>query len=371
MRRRLRTVLVVLLTAGLLAIFLRDANFSRVWEVTRHARLDLLSGALILTVAATLVRIERWRGMLALIGGASFAAAGRATVIGFAANALVPGRVGEILRPYLAATRAGLSPASAVGTIVLERLFDLLAIGLSVAVVLVVSAPPVPDVAVLGVVRTGLLTAGAATVVAGIGIVWLNRRPDAALHGIRRLESAASGRFGRSASGVLRRFIHGLAIVRRPGHVAWMMAASLLLWTCIAASVWVTTLAYGIEMPFSGGMLLTGLVAIGVSIPTPAGVGGYHAAYEVGATVLYGAETDRAVAAAFATHFIAFGPITLLGLVLMAQEGLRMAQLAALRHDRSAAASAVSTAPPASAGGGSVPIDSAPSVAPETGGSPR
>ena len=371
MRRCLRAVLVVFLTAGLLAIFLRDASFSRVWEVTRHARLDLLGAALMLTVAATLLRIERWRGMLALIGGASFAAAGRATVIGFAANALVPGRVGEILRPYLAATRAGLSPASAAGTIVLERFFDLLAIGLSVAVVLVAFAPPVADARVLGVVRTGLLMAGAASVLAGIGIVWLNRRTDAVSRGMRRLESAASGRFGRSASVLLRRFIDGLAIVRRPGQVAWMMAASLLLWTCIAASVWVTTLAYGIAIPFSGGMLLTGLVAIGVSIPTPAGVGGYHAAYEMGATALYGAQTDRAVAAAFATHFMAFGPITLLGLVLMAQEGLRMAQLAAFRRDRSLAAPAVRSARSAPAGGGSAPIDPARSVVPEGGGSPR
>ena len=88
-----------------------------------------------------------------------------------------------------------------------------------------------------------------------------------------------------------------------------------------------TSLAFGIDLSFGGSVILTGMVAIGVSVPTPAGVGGYHAAYQLGATALYGAGIDEAVGAALVMHVIAFGPVTLLGLVFMAQEGLGLGSL--------------------------------------------
>ena len=69
------------------------------------------------------------------------------------------------------------------------------------------------------------------------------------------------------------------------------------------------------------------LMVVGVALPTPGGVGGYHAAYQIGATVLYGAQDDRAVGAALVLHLFSFGPVTLLGLVFMARDGLRLTGL--------------------------------------------
>ena len=95
-----------------------------------------------------------------------------------------------------------------------------------------------------------------------------------------------------------------------------------------------TSLAFGIEVSFGESVILMGMVAVGVAVPTPAGVGGYHAAYQLGATSLYGAGVDEAVAAALVMHVIAFLPVTLLGLVFMAQEGLRLGSLSGLSASR-------------------------------------
>ena len=67
-----------------------------------------------------------------------------------------------------------------------------------------------------------------------------------------------------------------------------------------------------------------GLTVVGVAVPTPAGVGGYHAAYQLGATALYGAAVDQAVGAALVMHIFSFGPVTVLGLLFMARDGLKL-----------------------------------------------
>ena len=70
---------------------------------------------------------------------------------------------------------------------------------------------------------------------------------------------------------------------------------------------------------------------IGVAVPTPGAIGGFHEAFRVGATVFYGAPDAAAVGAAIVLHAFSIGPPLLLGLLFAAQEGLnlgRMQQLA-------------------------------------------
>ena len=73
------------------------------------------------------------------------------------------------------------------------------------------------------------------------------------------------------------------------------------------------------------------LLSVGVLAPTPGAVGGFHAAYQIGTMTFYGATIDRAVGAAVVLHAVSFVPVTLVGIALMAREGLsftRMRRLA-------------------------------------------
>ena len=58
------------------------------------------------------------------------------------------------------------------------------------------------------------------------------------------------------------------------------------------------------------------LLVVGVAVPTPGAVGGFHEAFRLGATTFYGAPNDRAVGAAIVLHAVSFVPVTALGLVL-------------------------------------------------------
>ena len=128
MRSRLRAVLVIVLTLGLLAFFFNDVNVADVWTATRAADGSLLVLAVAVTMMVYALRAFRWQYLLAPIGRTHFATAFQTTVIGFCASFLLPARPGEVLRPYLLAKREGLPATAAFATIILERLLDLVTV---------------------------------------------------------------------------------------------------------------------------------------------------------------------------------------------------------------------------------------------------
>jgi uncharacterized membrane protein YbhN (UPF0104 family) len=77
-------------------------------------------------------------------------------------------------------------------------------------------------------------------------------------------------------------------------------------------------------VPFTGSFLITALLVIGVAVPTPGAVGGFHAMFRLGATTFFGAPDDAAVGAAIVLHAFTVGPSLLLGLMFAAQAGLNL-----------------------------------------------
>jgi hypothetical protein len=64
-----------------------------------------------------------------------------------------------------------------------------------------------------------------------------------------------------------------------------------------------------------------------VAMPTPGAIGGFHAMYQISVTTFFGVPTDRAVGGAIVLHAISFVPVTLVGLVFMAREGLSLTRM--------------------------------------------
>ena len=141
---------------------------------------------------------------------------------------------------------------------------------------------------------------------------------------VAQVERVLPQRFGAAAGRFTIRFSAGLGIARQPGRFMRAFVWSFPLWLSISVSVWCVCQAFGIALPPGGSLLLTMLLVLGVAMPTPAGVGGFHAAFQVGVTSFYAAPVDVAVGAALVLHALSFGPVTLLGIVWMARDGLTL-----------------------------------------------
>ncbi|MCC7032698.1 MAG: flippase-like domain-containing protein [Acidobacteria bacterium] len=324
MRAALRTILAVALAVGLVAVFLRNADVSRVWAAMRGARTDLLVAAVGLIIVTYVVRAERWRYLLAPLGPTRFGVAFRTTVIGFAASAVLPARAGEVLRPYLLARREGLSATAAFATIVIERILDLVAVLVLLAAYFVAFDPGMGarDSVLFSAIRMGGLVMAPASVAALVTMYGLAGHPDWLQAWLRRAERVLPGRLAFVLGRAVRMFSEGFGVLRRPERLVASFGWSLVLWLVISAETWAVARALAIDMPFVGAWLMLALLVVGVSVPTPGGVGGFHEAFRVGATSFFAADNDAAVGAAILLHAVSFLPVTLLGLWFAAREGL-------------------------------------------------
>jgi hypothetical protein len=80
-------------------------------------------------------------------------------------------------------------------------------------------------------------------------------------------------------------------------------------------------------------------LVVGVSAPTPGGVGPFEFAY-VEAVMLFGANRDAAAAASIVLHLVSIVPVTLLGLAFMWQDGLTLGGLKDIGDEAKAAENA-------------------------------
>ena len=327
MRRHVRTVVILLLTFGLLAFFLRDANMAGVWAETRRANALLLFVALVATAMTYVLRAWRWQSVLAPIGPTRFATALRTTIIGFAASAILPARAGEVLRPYLLARRERISAPAAFATIIIERLIDLATVLLLFAVfVFVVPASAIAaDPAHLARVKFWGGVAGAGALLA-LGLLFaLAGHPERLGRAALRIERVLPARLASAVARFVETFAQGLAVMRQPSRLVEALVLSFPLWLSIAAQIWLVSQAFHITFPFTGTFLVLMFLVVGVAVPTPGAIGGFHAAYEIAVSTFFGAPADRIVGAAIVLHAMSFLPVTLAGIPLMAREGLTFA----------------------------------------------
>jgi glycosyltransferase 2 family protein len=332
MRTHLRTAVVVLLAVGLLGLFLRNADLRQVAGEMGRARLDLVALAVAVTGVTYLLRAWRWQYMLQPIGTVRFATAFRTTVIGFAANTVLPARAGEFLRPYLLARREGLSASSAFATIMLERVLDTVTVLLLFGAFLVAFDPGMDrlDGTTFTRLKIGGLFASGASALVLVTMFFLAGHPATLQRLIVALHRVLPERLATIAVRLAKTFSAGLAIVRQPARFAIVLLMSIPLWLSIATGIWLVTQAFHIEMPFTGSFLIMALLVVGVAVPTPGAVGGFHYFYQLAVMAFYGAPTDRAVGAAIVMHAVSFVPVALVGLVMLAQEGLSLSRVGSL-----------------------------------------
>jgi uncharacterized protein (TIRG00374 family) len=328
MGSRLRTALVFVLAIALFAWFLRGADLSAVLTQIRRARPDFVVLSLVPLAWTYLARSLRWQYLLEPIGPARFSSAFRTTVIGFAAMALLPARLGDLLRPYLLARREGFPVVSTLATIVMERVLDLVAVLVLLALyVLVLGGRETLPPRLLGPVEASATVAAAAAVVL-LGVMWtLATHPERIAHLVLRSERILPTRVAHALSRLARTFSQGFAVAREARALTFAAIWSFPVWLGIATHAWLITAAFGIAMPFAGAFLLQALLVIGVAVPTPGGVGGYHAMYRLGVTAFFGSSHDAAIGAALVAHAASFVPVVVLGSVFMIQDGLSLTRL--------------------------------------------
>ena len=274
-RPLLRALLGLTISAIALALVVRQVDLAAAWEVLRNAAPAWVAVTIVCIVLDVTLRALRWRGLLAPIARLRLATVAAPLLVGYLANNVLPARLGELVRSHHLGDRTGISRASVLGTVVVERVVDtgVLVVIASAAIVVLSVRGIVASAVLLGLAVTGLL-------VAGLALALVAHRLPFAARGIAELERRPS--VARAAT----RLRGGLAVAGRPrtmaGAIGWSVAA----WASTIVAFAAAGHAIGLELTWGQAALL----AAGVSLVTaiPAGPG-YVGTFELAAVEIAGA----------------------------------------------------------------------------------
>lgn len=307
-----------LVAVVLLLRVVRLESLADAWQ--RANGLYFLPGAALL-LAAMIARGLAWR---ALAGGRIRPSRAFWVLnVGYLVNAVLPLRLGDLARAVLAGSpREGdastITPSSALSSVVLERVLDLVCI-----LGLVLLALPVVAGQAWGgrTIAWTLATAGLGVV--GVLAAGLVRRPLIRWLTMRTTPDSRSARWVER----LESFLHGLDALRD-----WRTALPAILLLAATWFIWLveyTVLLRAFAPSATLGQGLVALVgsALGMMIPSsPGGIGVYEAAV-VGALGVIHIDSETALAYAISVHVLNSAGVIVLGLIGLAREGQTLERL--------------------------------------------
>lgn len=324
MSRRLQMALGVGLGGGLIYLFLRQADLAGVGRALRMANPWYIVAAVVAVLFNQLQRAWRWHFLLRPLGRVRTRPLLECTLIGWGVSLVLPGRLGELARPVSLSRRTSVPASAAIGSVVLERAFDGLTVLVMLGVYLAFFPPPTGLDAqgrlVLETMRTTGMLMLAGLVVVGTMTVLAMRSARMRAFVNRMSERWLPGPVGKLAAS----FMAGMAGLRSPMLIAAIALNSLLLWGNILLIYVLLFSAFDIDLPAYASMPLVAVLVIGVMVPTPGAVGGFHKAAQIGLVNMWGVDNTVAVAYAIVAHAVGFLPHGILGLILLAREGLSL-----------------------------------------------
>lgn len=333
MRQLLPRLLLVLggtaLGIVLLVLLLRSVRADQLAGDLAHVDRTYLLIAIVPFLMNLLFKVPRW----ALLYGdhaPDYDSLFGALNVGYAVNALLPARLGEIVRAYWIRDRAGIPMVRTLSTIALERVAD----GLTLVVMLVVAAP---TVALPSTLIRPALSIGVLFVLALIAMIALafgaTRENHPVWRLVRRLEASRIHLAGQ----LLRQIISGVGALSSPRAGLLLLLYTVVIWGSNSVLVWLVVRALHIDVPIMAGVLLVAVLNLGMTVPSSPGYVGVFDYLMVLVLGLYGVAHTPALAAALIFHAIAFGPVTIIGLIYIARFGaeatLQIIRASATRSD--------------------------------------
>lgn len=302
--------LISFMIALLIVVFVftrLDIDPGEVWSQIKLTNPWIYLLGFVIFYGSFVLRAVRWKWMLSRAGIdeqhgyhiPNMAGMLEIFLLSWFANCIVPAKLGDVYRSYLFKQRTTASFSTTFGTILAERLIDLLVlVGMLLVSGIIVFGTQVP-----GQAGQTVWVGGALVAVGVIGCVALWFARD---HVERLLPERLQHHFARLHDGIF-------AVLRRP----WVFSGmSVLIWLAEGLRVFCVALALDTRLSISTALLVALMSSLLTIIPfTPAGLGVVEGA-TIGVLRLVGVDDSTAVAIALLDRVIGYWSVILVGLPL-------------------------------------------------------
>ena len=322
MFKQKRFWLGLVISLGLLVVVFYQTDPGKIVQSLQQAQYVYLIPGLALYFAGVGVRAVRWHFLLRSIKSIPNSHLFRAVVIGYMANDILPARMGEIVRAYILGSQEKVSKATTLVTIVVERIFD----GLAMLTFIVVTSFLLHFADETIAARIQLVAALFIVAILGLAILaGMPRRAEQIVDFfLQRLPSAT---LRERATRLMHSVLEGLGVLRSPIDSFVVFALSLLAWSFETAMYVVIALGFNIVLPFPVFLLACAFANLVTIAPSTPGYVGVFDAPIVYTLTLFGIDQNLATSYTLVLHATLVLPVTLLGFYYLGRAGLSLSQM--------------------------------------------
>ena len=323
----LRVAFGLVVSLVFLGLFLYRGDLDDFSKWIASANYFLFLPALIVYFVSMVFRSFRWKFLLSSIGPPSFSILLRVVIIGYMSNNVFPMRLGDIVRARYLAWASGIRFGGTLATLVVERIFDGLALLLLmfVAILVLPSQDIYTDLSpALKVVAQTLIFVVPLAFMAICAILAIAANSPAVLMEIvAKMLAWAPTKIGNLAERVLSSFLEGLWVLTNVRRVAIGFLLSFPVWLSEALMYTMLAYAFGLD-EFLGEvqlwaliLLVTAVANLATAIPSSPGAIGPFEFLGKSALVVFGLDSNLAIVYIGAVHLLLILPITILGFFLV------------------------------------------------------
>jgi len=318
----------VLISILFLWLALRGLHLGDFWGAVKNANYWWILPGVAVYFVGVWARAWRWHYLLGPIKKIPTAKMFPITTIGYMGNNIYPARAGEVLRAVILKRKEGVPVSASLATIIVERIFDgvvmlaFIFVNLSeLAKVTDVSLEiwrwtiTIEDLALWGSIAffgaliAFLLAAMFPQITIKIGQWFIDRFiPE---------------RLREKVSGIMHKFLDGLASLRSPFNILMVFLTSVVIWLLETAKYWFVMHAFNFSVSFFALMLMNGVVNLATTLPAAPGYIGTFDAPGIAVLQAYGISQAVATGYTLVLHIALWLPITALGAWFLAREGIK------------------------------------------------
>lgn len=330
-RRIIQVTLILGVTIGCLAYAVHGMDFAAVKASFARANYMSLPPMMLILVLFYAIKAWRWSLLLRPIKDLSSREVTPALMIGFMANNLLPAHLGEFVRVFVLGQQYELKKTPVLSTVVLERVFDILAILLLLGISLPYISGMPPDLErACQIFGAASLTGVVVLLVYMTCTTWFVRTAGAILGKARFLPTKLTN----AVIEMLETGAVGLKAVRHPKLLVGIAISSIAQWVLNAGMIYAAMLAFGVEGTYFEAVLVMGVIVFAILLPSTPGYFGVIQAcftavlvapvWELLSEVARSELQANVFGASIYYHMCQYIPVTLTGLFFANRIGLSL-----------------------------------------------
>ena len=281
-----------------------------------------LSGIFIassLLIASCAIRSYRWKLLLDPFEVIPTHRVFSATMVGYFGNGILAFRLGELLKAYSVSSQRKITVSQAFGTVVLERILDML----MVIFVFVLFLPwfPFQD----SKIKLGAYIFLGTTIFLILVLISISKLE--LLEKISDFEIFKT-KIGQNILLIISSFYDGIMVIKKTGSSVNIALSSFLLWGLYYFITWIILKSCAVPLTFVEIGILFVLGSLALGLPAlPGSVGTYDAAVKYTLMIIFGVNGTDALTYALVSHAVSYFPLVIIGAIYFMLSNMRIKDL--------------------------------------------